>query len=98
MKIVSILSQNEIICPILFHDACDFTYYLLDNEKIKNDENKCNIISNKLYNFRYLIPFLLNDTNEFYEACQIADSYGDRTLERNKPININNMNSNIMNE
>ena len=97
MKIIDILGQNEIICPIIFSGACDCTYYTIENEKINQDQSKFMKICGKLYDFRYLIPLLFTNTKEFNKICTIADQYGERTLERGKPIDLRYMDSPIIN-
>ena len=54
-------------------------------------------ICGKLYDFRYLIPLLFTNTKEFNKICTIADQYGERTLERGKPIDLRYMDSPIIN-
>ena len=98
MKIVQILGQNEIICPIIFSGACDCVNYTIDNRKINQSPNEFSKICGKFYNFRYLLPLLFKETPEFNKICQIADQYGERTLERGKPIDLRYMDSKIINE
>ena len=98
MKIIQILGQNEIICPIIISGACDCVNYTIDNRKINQSANDFSKISGKFYNFRYLLPLLFKETPEFNKICQIADQYGERTLERGKPIDFRYMDSKIINE
>ena len=98
MKIISILGQNEIISPILTHGACDFTLYFLENNIIKEDPSKFSIINGKLYNFRNLLLYYFPENKEFLQACIIAEKYGERTLERNKPLPLLSLDSPILND
>ena len=98
MKIISILGQNEIISPILTHGACDFTLYFLENNIIKEEPSKFSIINGKLYNFRNLLLYYFPENKEFLQACIIAEKYGERTLERNKPLPLLSLDSPILND
>ena len=98
MKIIQILGQNEIICPIIFSGACDCVSYTIDNRKINQNPNEFLKITGKFYNFRYLLPLLFKETPEFYKICEICDQYGERTLERGKPVDLRYMDSKIINE
>ena len=97
MKIIQIIGQKEIIDPLIMHGACDFTYFLLLNPQISADEGKFNIVAKQLQNFRCLLPFLFPQNEEFAKVCAIAEKYGEKTCDRGKPVELQYMNSEIVN-
>ena len=96
-KIINLLVQNTTCDPIIVSAACDFVYYILNNKDvINNKDNVFEKINKKIFSLRYTLPFIGSNQSELKAACFSAESYGENSIVKGKPIEFKNLNSNIM--
>ena len=96
-KIINLLVQNVTYDPVLIASACDFVLCILNNEAVISNKDKIfDKITKKLFNLRYILPFIGYSQEEFKSACFIAEIYGDNTIVKGKPIELKSMTSKIM--
>jgi hypothetical protein len=96
-KILNLLVQADNNDPIIISSACDFTVYLLQNQIVMNNEEGIfeSTVAN-LYNLRYVLPYLMPYKEEYKNACFIAEKYGQFTISKGKPVELNLLNSEVM--
>jgi hypothetical protein len=98
MKIFNLLVQSDMNDPIVISSACDFALYFLNNKQMKlNTDSIFDKATKSLYNLRFVLPYLFQEKKEYKAACFLADTYGENTLVRGKPLPMFQLNSEIIN-
>jgi len=94
MTLLNLLNQQNFNDPVVASGICDFSLYLLENKILmSNEDDLFGIVSSKLYSFKYFLGFLLEGKPKYSQACIVADSFGENSLDKGNSVELVNLTS-----